>query len=56
MNLTHRKLKKREAMEIKAAVDAIVIFISERITNMLEKMHTVVTRTSIPFMARLLVE
>ena len=43
-------------MEIKAAVDAIVIFVSERITKMLMKMHTVVTRTSILLMARLLVQ
>ena len=54
MNLTHRKLKKKKAMENKAKVDAIVIIILERITKMLEKMDTVVTRTSILFMARLL--
>ena len=42
-------------MENKAKVDAIVIFISERIMKMLETIHTVVTRTLILFMARLLV-
>ena len=55
MNLTHKKLTKKKAMENKAKVDAIVIFISERIMKMLETIHTVVTRTLILFMARLLV-